>query len=331
MTGRAIVGLLALPLALSACEHRVAPASMPLPPSASPAPSVSPAPGAPAAPASAALPAAPRAPEVAQILARFFARFVDGTDFAFLSEACPPKVERFLTMRDADIAQVVRSARAFFRGKRGISYVPDLAALEVEARPDGTVARLPVTLSWTYPAPTEWGDEWPIDPGADAPRIARRVTVDVEIALDASGRIARYVETRVRTPKLLVTSDFMCPDGLYETPEPFREQLAGWLVEDFAGTMKAYEKEPHPKRGTIVHDLGETFVVAENPKGSSVARRVRGPEGEGWMVDNVAYAVPAGTPERCAGAGSPSDVMVCLNQTAAAGSDCLRPAGDGGR
>ena len=153
---------------------------------------------------SVAPPAMTEDPENVRLLRSFFAGYVDGTDFAFLEAFCAPRLDRFLTMKNADVAAVIASAKKFFADKRGVAYKAEFGAMRVERRAEGTLAKLPVVMSWDFPAPKEWGTEWPLAAATDGvPRIDRTVTVDVEVLVDSSNRIQSYVETRVHAPALI--------------------------------------------------------------------------------------------------------------------------------
>jgi hypothetical protein len=210
-------------------------------------------------------------------LDHFFAGYVEGSDFEFMRPDCRPTLQAFVTLRNVRVDDVIRNAKSFFRNKRRISYRPDARRLGSAAHAEGKLVSLPVTMSWAYPAPKEWGPAWTT--WDDVPLVVREVTVNTEIELDSEGRIARYVERSVEQPLLRVTGDENCEGG--------RDILAygpfidPWLV-----------LEP----GKLVRDLGETVVISINPKGANTARRVRTQTGDGWTLDSVSFAVenPAG-------------------------------------
>ena len=148
--------------------------------------------------------ASPRAPgsELPPTLRDFFAGYKDGTDFEFMRAACRPTMDRFVTLRNVNVATAIREAKSFFHDKHGLAYRPDLARVRLAPRSSdggaggGTTVSVPLTMSWTYAIPKEWdpsdaGSTWPAYP--DTPHVDRSVTVDVEMDLDENGRIARYV------------------------------------------------------------------------------------------------------------------------------------------
>jgi hypothetical protein len=241
-------------------------------------------------------------PRIVATLTKYFQGYKSGTDFGFLAALCAPKLDQFLLMKNTTVAAVQKTARAFFQGKDGLTYVPDLHSMKVEtvaAQPDRTIARLPVEMRWSYPLPDELKtDTTPSYPGP--PEIDRAVTVDVEITLDASSLITSYVEKHVRTP------------ALRETREP------GCRPDD--------DKEPL----RIVYDLGETYVSQERFRGQDVMRHVRASDGDAWELDSTGFAVSVNKEQDCENLDA-EDMAACVSATAAAWSQCLRPVGDGGR
>src|SRR5208283_2082463 len=154
--------------------------------------------------------------------------------------------------------------------KTQLSYKPDVHRLRVEANPDGgSTVHVPVTMGWDTPAPKDWGDDFPGSTPDGPPMISRTVTVDVDVTLDADGRIAQYVEAHVQTPKLRVKHPDDCGGD-----EP-RPELPWIEVRD----------------GQIVQDLGETFVLSMRARGSNVARKVRANGQEGWTMQYVSFEV----------------------------------------
>jgi hypothetical protein len=295
-------------IAVAACAcHSSSPGTQattsPTIPSAAPAAVIPPRASAAPAPS---IPSPPPDP-VADALTSFFAGYKDGTDFAFLNDACEPKLERFLTLKNVDVATVIKSARGFFRDKDSVAYKPMIGAKKVEVRPDGSVVvRLPVQMIWRYPLPAELKtDQTPAVDDA-SPEVHRDVTVDVEIGLDASRKISRYVETHVRTPALRVTGQDNCWDGAGQDP----------------------------MKGVIVYDLGETFMSADRPRGPDYERHVHAPDGDTWLMDSVSFEVAAGSEETCKGAPSREEYQQCMMASAAGGSQCLErlvTVGDGGK
>jgi hypothetical protein len=210
-------------------------------------------------------------------LGHFFAGYTEGSDFEFMRADCRPTLPAFVTLRNVSVDEVIRNATSFFRNKRRISYRPDAPHARSAPHADGQLVSLPVTMSWSYPAPKEWGPPWTT--WDDVPLIVREVTVNTEIELDSEGRIARYVERSVEQPLLRVTGDENCEGGsdiLADGPA-----IDPWLVL---------------KPGQLVRDLGETVVISINPKGANTARRVRTQTGDGWTLNSVSFAVenPAG-------------------------------------
>lgn len=200
-------------LLLAGCDHRLPPApaggasSSPPPPAALPGSSG----GAPDRPV-------PSKTELPPTLRHFFAGYTDRSDFEFMRADCRPIMDRFVTLQNVEVGVAIRDARSFFRDKHDLAYGPDLKRVRAEPHAGGTTVRLPVTMSWTYPIPKEWGPDWPAW-GTESPAVARSVTVDVEIEVDADGRIARYVETHVESPWLRVTgSDECAADDSRPTP-----------------------------------------------------------------------------------------------------------------
>jgi hypothetical protein len=207
---------------------------------------------------SAASPAPPVADasgsRVQDTLARFFGGFVDGTDFAFLRATCTPQMSRFISLHDVDVESASRASRAFFKGIHGVKYEPELKALRVEALAAGARVYVPVRMRWSRPAdPKQFGIEEGAMAGWGPPTIERDVTANVELVLDAAGRIASYVEASVRTPPLRVTAGEECDSKL--------------------------------PRGTIVHDLGETIITEVISTGpATTLRKVQANGEQVWMV-----------------------------------------------
>jgi hypothetical protein len=237
-------------------------------------------------------------PRVIAALTKYFQGYKPGTDFAFLADVCRPKLDQFLLLKNPTVAAVQKTARTFFKGKDGLSYLPDLGALKIETRPEQTVVRLPVEMKWSYPLP----DELKTDSTPDDTKVDRDVTVDVEITLDPSYLVSRYVETRVRTPALREANEPGCqPDGT------------------------------HPEQLHVVYDLGETYVSARRLRGEDVMRHVRTPDGDSWELESTGFAVAATTPDQCDQLDAEEQIAACNSATAAAWSQCLVPVGDGGR
>jgi hypothetical protein len=239
-------------------------------------------------------------PQVVAALTKYFQGYKSGTDFGFLAEVCRPQLDQFLLLKDTTVEAVQKTARAFFKGKDEISYVPDLGALWVVTRPDEMTARLPVEMKWAYPLPDEikTNNTPPAPVGAN---VYRDVTVDVEVTLDSAHLITRYVETHVHMPALRETAEPNC-----------REEAA------------------HPKL-RIVYDLGETYVSEMRARGEDVMRHVRTSEGDTWELESTGFAVSANRPKDCEGLDAEQDMAACLSATAAAESRCLVPYGDAGR
>ncbi len=278
--------VLSLGLTLAACHDRApsppGPATPPKEPTASASVSSvpSPLPNASGAAAPSASGAAPEPALTARVKA-FFAGYKDGSDFSFLRTACATPVERFITMKNADVGAVISSARHFFADKRGLSYVPDEKALRISHEGNADVARVPLTMVWGTLPPEEWtsDDDRPRKelPGAIASSILwdglveHTTIVDVELAFDPAGRITRYVEGPPRHARLKFQSDWACLDTF-----------------GFATALKD---------GEVVTDLGDVYMNSLSPKGPQLSRHVRFRSGDdAWVQDTRSYAVdnPAG-------------------------------------
>jgi hypothetical protein len=193
------------------------------------------APGATPTTAAASSTAGAAASDPAARVKRFFAGFVDGSDFSFLHATCAPRMTRFIGLRDVDVEAAIRTSRAFFKNLNGVKYDPDVKAMQVETVPVGTRVRLPVEMTWSRPMTTD-EQQAMVEPDNLQPladmnllKIDRDVTADVELVFDASGAIVSYSETVVRMPQLRATGDQEC--------------------------------DKDPPKGTILRDLGETAVV----------------------------------------------------------------------
>jgi hypothetical protein len=292
-TDRVACLLLAAIASSLGCDHPAA--SAPAGDAGLPAPvaTVLSAPGVPPVASAQAIAALPV--ELPPTLRHFFAGYRDGTDFDFMRADCRPVMTRFVTLSSVDVATAIREAKSFFRDKRHLEYRPDTKHLRIAPGTGdggaGVTVNLPLTMAWAYPIPKGWGSDWPAF--GEEPAISRAVTVDLEIELDPDGRIARYVEARVESPLLRVTGAEECndPDRGDQSPVPALNL----------------------KKGTLVHDLGETVVVGTNAKGTDVARKVRVNGRDGWTMDRVAFAV-----------ANPS------GGTSAGAASCLDPVGDAG-
>lgn len=257
---------------------------------AAPVPSASIAPTAPVA--SARTVAASSTAALPPALAHFFAGFRDGSDFEFMRADCRAKMDRFVTLENVDVAAAIRSAKAFFHEKHELRYQPDLEHAHVEPHAGGTTVRVPVTMSWTYPIPQEWSAHWE-QWGKDGPEVSRSVTVQVEVELDAEGKIARYVEKSVESPLLRVNGEAFCEN-----------------VDTVDATLPWVDV----KKGMLVQDLGETLVLIWRPRGPTTARKVRANGKEGWTIDCTYF--PVDNP---------------FGGTSAGGGACLDPVGDPGK
>ena len=209
----------------------------------------------------------------------FFSRYAGGSDFEFMRSACAPKLERFVTLENADIDTVIKSARAFYADKKHVAYSADLRSMRVVAHPRGKLARVPLAIAWCHAPPKAWGNfsnlgGWP-------PMIGRAVTVDIEVVLDFAGLIVSYVEGGVHAPSLRVTMDARC-GAAYPTPAGLRDGAAAGRVF-LAG-------------GASVEDLGEHFPYAMSTKGPNAARKIRFGGKELWTDDEhvAAFAEPGG-------------------------------------
>jgi hypothetical protein len=215
-------------------------------------------------------------------------RAVQGrTDFEFLRTACVSPIDRFVTAKNADIDTVIASARQFFKGKRGVAYTPRVEELRIEHNGTVTVARLPLKMVWGIPprevmTQIEWPDDTVAGPDPNevgplwAQLVEHKVTVDVEVAFDAAGRITRYVEGSPHQNRLRATGGESCSEKRF----------------DPGVGVKALAK------GTIVTDLGDSYMTNLSVKGPDVIRRVRLPGGQdGWVNDALSWEVasPGGT------------------------------------
>jgi hypothetical protein len=206
-------------------------------------------------------------------VAEFFGQYRDGSDFEFLRAWCASPVERFISMRDADVGQVIASARQFFRDKRSVKYAPDLAALRVRTEGDVTVTSLPLTMSWGVPPPASWKTngvhEERLTIGVlDAGLVLHETSLDVELAFAKDGRITRYVEGAAHRRSLRATGSGEC----------------NTVDEEGPGQV------PLPK-GTVVLDLGETYSTFVSAKGPEVIRLVRFRGKDVWVNDARSYSV----------------------------------------
>jgi hypothetical protein len=228
--------------------------------------------------------------EYPKVLRNHFGKFVDGTDFEFLRNVCRPVLDRYVSLHDVSVDAIIADAKSFFRGKEGIVYDPGMARLTIERRNGMAVARLPVQMSWRrYPPPRAWptpdDEPWPHYP--DAPHVDHSVTVDAEVTFDDQCRMMSYVETKIHAPNMRITGEHACEYGVYATP---RDPLAASPDVSRIATLK---------KGAVVRDLGDTFIVSVTPKGPETARRIRVDGRDGWTDDSRAYAVPnpyGGTP-----------------------------------
>jgi hypothetical protein len=198
---------------------------------------------------------------MAAAVQRFFAGFVEGTDFSFLRTACTPKMSRFIAMKDVDVEAAIRAARASFKDLHGVKYTPDVASLQVDAVPAGARARLPVRMEYARPMDPE---QFSLDDdqisglrAMDLLKIEHDVTADVELVFDPAGRVTSYTETKVRRPPLRVSGDKECENDL-------------------------------PK-GAIVYDLGEeavTWWISIGP--AQTVHRVLANGQDTWMTSQRA-------------------------------------------
>jgi hypothetical protein len=220
----------------------------------------------------------------------FFNQYKDGSDFEFLRRWCASPLERFVSMRNADVGAVIASARQFFHDKHEVKYAADLAALRARVDGDTTVASLPVTMSWGMPP--SWGTEGVReDMLADgvlyAGLVLQETTVDVELAFAKDGRITRYVEGTVHRGKLRRSGDF---DGCDEVEK--------------GGVVQAALP-----MGTVVLDLGQTYYLWVSVKGPEVARLVRFNGKDVWVNDQRYYSVPNPAGGSSAGGGPCLEVV----------------------
>jgi len=256
-----------------------APPASPVASTAPPPPPVTPSSAPPSPPAASS--AAPDAAVQARLVA-FFKQYKDGTDFEFLRTACVSPIDLFVTAKNADIGTVIASARQFFKGKHFLAYTPDVQQLRVDHDGALTVARLPLKMMWGV-APREVMTEidWPedtdagLDPNEFDPLWARlvehQVTVDVELAFDAAGRITRYVEGPPHKNRLRATGEESCSEKRF----------------DPGVGVKALAK------GAIVTDLGDSYMTNLSIKGPDIIRRVRLPGGgNAWVNDRLSWEVP---------------------------------------
>jgi hypothetical protein len=207
-------------------------------------------------------------------IAELFEQYRDGSDFEFLRSSCTSPVERFITMRDADIDAVIASVRQFFHDKRSVKYSPDLGALKLRTEGEVTVASVPLAMSWGAPPPGSWKTnglhpEWLTIGVLDAGLVLHETMVDVELAFGKDGRVIRYVEGAVHRGSLRAT-------GLEECDA---------IDDDGPGQVPL-------RKGTVVLDLGETYYTFVSAKGPEVVRLVRSGGKDVWANDRRSYAVP---------------------------------------
>jgi hypothetical protein len=280
-------------LLLGACDRRPAPVQPDAAPAAAVAATLSVPPAASKAPVVGATAVVDASAGLPPTLADFFAGYRDGSTFEFLRADCRPTMDRFVSLKNVGVDAAIRDARTFFHDRRQLSYRPDVRQMRVEAHADGeSTVRLPVTMAWTYPVPKGWGDDFPAGGPDGTAVVSRSMTVDVEVTLDADGRIAQYVEAHVQTPRLRVTHPEKCAD-----------------VPDHPGVP--WVAVSH---GMIVQDLGETLELSMSAKGPATARKVRANGQDGWTMESVCFAV-----------SNP------YGGTSAGMSSCLELAGDAGK
>jgi len=216
----------------------------------------------------------------------FFGQYRDDSDFEFLRTWCSSPIERFITMKNADIGAVIANVRQFFHDKRGVKYSPDLAAMKLRTEGDGTVASLPVAMTWGAPPPQSWKTngvhpEWLTIGVLDAGLVLHETTVDVELAFAKDGRITRYVEGAVHRRSLRATAlaecDTVDDEGPGQVPLP---------------------------RGAVVLDLGQTYSTFVSAKGPEIVRLVRMGGKDVWVNDRRSFAVENPNGGTSAGGGA---------------------------
>ena len=200
----------------------------------------------------------------------FFAAYQDGAKFDFYDDFFAPTVDTFISLKSTTPAAMAKDARAFYTGKTGLHYAPQLATLVVTpaASGDRETARLEVTMAWSYPPPKLWGT-------LDGQLVNHLHTATVEIVVGADGNWTAYTEPVLKRDSYKVVA----PDGT----------MGAWATP--ANVSDGGAPELTLTKGTIVQDAFETLVVDMNPKGEVVARKIRQGGKDWWAMDHSAIAV----------------------------------------
>ena len=220
-----------------------------------------------------------RRERVAARLSDYFAKFVDSSSFEFLRDFWAPRAESFVTMKDADVAAIIAESRRFFRDKRAVRYEPELGTLTIRGDGDRTRADLVVKMRWcrglaTPSSVAAYGRGDYLECSTDEPMIAYHARVEITVTLDASDKLAAYVERNVLRDRYVVVE---YPLEAYAAP-PF-----GWATGEPSMVLA---------KGTVVLDLGESVVVNEGIKGPAVGRKVRYRGADVWAAEWAACSVP---------------------------------------
>lgn len=204
----------------------------------------------------------------------YYAGFVDGTTFDFMRDAWAPHIDHYLQWKDLSIDDLVAKAKTFYAGKRGISIHVQGHALP---RADGVQTALDyvVATRWTEAAPNVaracgfLDDSLKWHPSS---RIEHKVDVRVRMIVDRTDKVVAYDELGAVMPSLKVSNG---GEGLpaYATipPRPVRN-----LDADTGGTLVP--------DGTIVENLGDTFVCALDTAEIDTLRKIRADGHDVWML-----------------------------------------------
>jgi hypothetical protein len=271
-------------LSLAASLFACAPSKPPSPSSVhSPAPLASQtepvlAPPPPSPPPSVALPTettpAPALAALEERIQSHYAKYVDGTRFAFFAVDFAPRVERYLSLRDINVPALQAEARRFFRDKKGLAFTPKAGTFVVKH--EGTRSRVEFELgiAWRQSMSESYKEcdrqdvVRGIGPGPSA--IEHKVDVHAELVLDERLRFVSYAELGMLSKKLQVkTRDEPLPAFVSIPTRPAR-------AEDSTATPVA--------SGTLVEDLGDRFTCSQGGE-TDTLRKVRVDGAVVWLLE----------------------------------------------
>lgn len=214
-------------------------------------------------------------------LRRHFAQYQGGANFAFFEQDFASRVDRYLRLKDVAASELARAARVFYADKKRVSLAPRPGSLTVTNEGQRAVASFILALRWSYPPPAAAAACGYLDESMSwRPHslIARHVEVTARITFDADAKIVVYEEAPLAPPPLLrvaTRGDALLAFAALPT-------VPARAIEGSATSQQVPD-------GTIVEDLGETFICGLDQTEVDTVRKVRLQGRTIWLLADWTY------------------------------------------